>query len=76
MSTISGADKQETGPGRQAEFQRESLEKRSGLIAEYLEFLGQSKKWWLLPVLILILLVGLLIFLGGTVLAPFIYPLF
>jgi hypothetical protein len=36
----------------------------------------QNKKWWLLPAVIATLLMGLLIMLGGTAAAPFIYTLF
>lgn len=47
------------------------------IIAEYLEFLKENKKWWLMPVVISLLLLGLLIVLTkGSALAPFIYTLF
>ena len=49
---------------------------RGGFIGEFLGFLRQNKKWWLVPVLIMLLIFGLLIFLSGTGLAPFIYTLF
>ena len=49
---------------------------RSGLIAEFFYFLSQNKKWWLLPILLVMGLVGLLVLLGGTGAAPFIYTLF
>ncbi|MFC2113914.1 DUF5989 family protein [Bacteroidota bacterium] len=40
-------------------------------------FLKQRKKFWLLPLIILFLLFGLLLFLStGSAIAPFIYPLF
>jgi hypothetical protein len=35
-----------------------------------------KKKYWLLPIVIVLLLLGLLVFLSGTALAPFIYTLF
>mgnify|MGYP005817027841 CR=1 FL=1 len=47
-----------------------------GLLVEMLDFLAHNKKWWLLPILILMGLFGLLIFLSGTSVAPFIYTLF
>ena len=48
-----------------------------GIVAEYLAFLKQSKKWWLLPILIVMFLLGGLIFLTqGSALSPFIYTLF
>jgi uncharacterized protein DUF5989 len=43
------------------------------LLGEFWEFLRHNKKWWLLPILIVLLLFGLLIFLSGTGAAPFIY---
>jgi hypothetical protein len=46
------------------------------LIREFLEFLGQNKKWWMLPILLVMLLLGILIFLSSTAVAPFIYTLF
>jgi Family of unknown function (DUF5989) len=41
-----------------------------------LDFLVYNKAWWLTPIVIVLLLVGLLIVLGSTGIAPFIYPLF
>jgi hypothetical protein len=55
---------------------RLAREKRPGLVSEFWEFLRDNKKWWLLPILAVILLLGLLVFLGGSGAAPFIYTLF
>lgn len=49
---------------------------RQSLLAEFLQFLGQNKKWWLLPILLVVLILGALVFLGGSGAAPFIYTLF
>jgi Family of unknown function (DUF5989) len=49
---------------------------RSSLIIEFVYFLGQNKKWWLLPILLVMGLVGILVLLAGTGAAPFIYTLF
>ncbi len=47
------------------------------IITEYFEFLKHSKKWYLLPISIVLLLLGSLILLTqGSALAPFIYTLF
>ncbi len=47
------------------------------IIAEYLEVLRENKKWWLMPIVISLLLLGLLIVLTkGSALAPFIYTIF
>ena len=47
-----------------------------GTLAELWNFLRQSKKWWLLPIIVVLVAFGLLIFLSGTAAAPFIYTLF
>jgi len=49
---------------------------RSSLAREFVEFLGENKKWWLAPILVSVLLLGGLVLLGGTAAAPFIYTLF
>jgi hypothetical protein len=42
---------------------------------EFLLFLKQEKKWWLIPMVSLLLVLGLLIVFGSSsVLAPFMYP--
>jgi hypothetical protein len=47
------------------------------IIKEFLEFLRERKKWWLVPIILfLLLLVALLVFAKGSALAPFIYSLF
>lgn len=50
--------------------------RRQSLLAEFLQFLGENKKWWLLPILLVVLILGALVFLGGSGAAPFIYTLF
>lgn len=39
-------------------------------------YLKERKKWWLAPLIIILILIGVLLILGGTSLAPFIYTLF
>jgi hypothetical protein len=59
------------------DFEMAAAKKQSrGLFAELLGLLNQTKKWWLFPVVIAMLLIGLLIVLSGTAVAPFIYTLF
>lgn len=45
-------------------------------LVELWQFLRDNKKWWLGPIVIVLLLLGGLIALSGTVAAPFIYTLF
>ena len=48
----------------------------SSLVGEFVEFLKDNKKWWLAPIVISVLGLGLLVLLGGSAAAPFIYTLF
>lgn len=50
--------------------------KAPGLIAEFWMFLTENKKWWLLPIVVVMLVLGGLVILSSTPLAPFIYTLF
>lgn len=46
-------------------------------LIEFVAFLRARKKYWLLPILILMILLGaLLVFAPGSAVAPFIYTLF
>jgi len=48
-----------------------------GVVADLWMFIRERKKWWLLPVIVVMLVVGsLLIFAQGSALAPFIYTIF
>jgi hypothetical protein len=47
-----------------------------GFFAEYWNFLRTSRKWWMLPLLILFFVLGVILVLGQTAVAPFIYTLF
>lgn len=47
------------------------------LLKEFWEFLRVRKKWWLAPIVVVLLLLGTLIVLTqGSAVAPFIYTLF
>ncbi len=50
---------------------------QAGITRELWSFLKVRKKWWLLPIILVLLLVGTLLVLAhGSVLAPFIYTIF
>ena len=50
---------------------------RLRVLREFVEFLGQEKKFWLIPLVIILGLSGLLLVLTqGSAVAPFIYTLF
>jgi len=48
-----------------------------GLLKEFWEFLKVRKKWWLTPIVLVLVLLGtLIVFTQSSVVAPFIYTLF
>jgi Family of unknown function (DUF5989) len=50
---------------------------RTSLAGELWAFMRVRKKWWLLPILVVMVVVGaLLVFAQSSVLAPFIYTIF
>jgi hypothetical protein len=59
-----------------SEFEQAAKENRPSIAAEFLYFLSHSKKWWLLPILVVLGAVGLLAMFGASGVAPFIYALF
>ncbi|HKQ48227.1 MAG TPA: DUF5989 family protein [Phycisphaerae bacterium] len=58
------------------DFTREAGAERVGLVAEFWDFLKHNKKWWLLPILVVVALIGALVYVGGSAAMPFVYPLF
>ena len=61
---------------RADEFISQAAGKRQSLPAELLAFLRENRKWWLAPMILAVLVLGLLVMLGSTAAAPFIYTLF
>lgn len=57
-------------------FEEAGAGKESSLIGEFTAMLKQNKKYWLIPLIVLLVLLGVLIILGSTAAAPFIYTLF
>ena len=51
-------------------------QRKGGVAREFWYFLSQTKKWWLLPIVVVLVAFGLLMALSGTAAAPFIYTLF
>lgn len=47
-----------------------------GPLGEFAYFLRRSRKWWMAPIIVMLLLVGTLLVMGGTAVAPLIYALF
>lgn len=50
---------------------------KASLLREFLQFLRRERKWWLIPLVLVILLLGVLLVIAeSSALAPFFYPLF
>jgi hypothetical protein len=58
------------------DFKDAAGQRQGGMVSEFLYFLKTSKKWWLLPIIVILVGFGVLVFLSGTAAAPFIYTLF
>jgi len=63
-------------PSQKRQFLEHAGQKRGNILREFLDFLRHNKKWWLLPIILILLLLGLVVMLSGTAIAPFLYPLF
>lgn len=57
-------------------FQQAGTAGRTSLAGEFIGFVKDNKKWWLLPIIIVLALVALLVLLAGSGAAPFIYTMF
>ena len=54
-----------------------NMKSRMSIFRELWDFMRVRKMWWLLPIIIFLVLLGILIvFTEGSALAPFIYTLF
>ena len=59
-----------------SDFEKEAVQKRESFVSEFAQFLMNNKKWWMIPIIAVLLLVGALLIVGGSGVAPFIYTLF
>jgi hypothetical protein len=57
-------------------FSKQAEGKQRGALAELGIFILHNKKWWLTPIILVLLVIGVLAVLGGSGVAPFIYSLF
>ena len=57
-------------------FRKAGEEKAPSLGSEIVAMLKHNKKYWMIPLILVLLIFGLLLILGSTSAAPFIYTLF
>lgn len=58
------------------EFEQQGEGPQYSLIREFIIFMAENKKWWLLPILLALALLGIMASLASTGAAPFIYTIF
>jgi len=58
------------------DFEAAGARGRGSAAGDFVDMLKRNKKWWLLPIVIAVVLVGVLVILSSTAAAPFIYTLF
>ncbi len=61
---------------KKTEFEKAGETRPLSLAQEFFVFVTENKKWWLVPILLALSLLGLLVALGSTGAGPFIYTLF
>jgi len=52
------------------------MARRTNIVSEFIMFMRERKAYWMAPIIIGLLLLALLVVLGNTAGAPFIYTLF
>ena len=62
--------------GNKSAFEDAANEKRMGIVGEFVGFLRDNMKLWLIPILLVMGVLGALVVLAGSGAAPFIYTLF
>jgi hypothetical protein len=76
-SENAGADLSQPTVLPKSEFEKAVAElQQPTILREFWDFLRYNKKWWLLPLIVVLLMITVLVWLSGSFIAPFIYPLF
>ena len=57
-------------------FETASQQRAPNVVVEFMDFLVHNKKWWLTPIILVLLLFSVFIALTSSAIAPFIYVLF
>ncbi len=68
--------KEPTQSDQQSDFEKEASSDELSLLHEFALFLRENKKWWLIPLVGPLLLIGLLSLFAASGAAPWIYTLF
>jgi len=58
------------------DFVKQAKSRQPTILAEFLDFLVHNKKWWLTPIVLVLLFLSFFVLMTNTALGPFIYVLF
>ena len=61
---------------QETEFEQAASKRRRGMASEVSSFVWRNKRWWMIPMILVLGLLGLVILLGSSGTGAFIYPLF
>jgi hypothetical protein len=50
--------------------------KRRSLAAEFFDYLMENKKWWMIPIILVVLALTVLLVFANSAAAPFLYAMF
>ena len=67
-------DRQHQNESSEESLAQQAERESAGLLREFWLFLCENKKWWLIPFLLSLVVLGLLVVLSSSPLAPFVYP--
>jgi len=70
------SDQNNAPAGQTDEFARQAGEEDPGFVAELWGFIRDNKKWWVTPIIVALMAIGVLLVLSTTAVGPFIYALF
>jgi hypothetical protein len=73
---MTGESSRSSPPPSGDQFEAQAHQRQPGLFGELMAFLIHEKKWCLIPIVLVLLALGLLVVLGSTGAAPFIYTVF
>ena len=57
----------------ESSFAEEASKAKVGIVGEFIGFMREYAKWWLTPIVLVLLMVGLLVAAGSSSAMPFIY---
>jgi len=58
---------------RKEDFLQAAAQKERGIVAEFIDFMGENKVWWMAPILIVFAVLAVLLVLGASGIGPFVY---